>query len=325
MSENFFNKIGFQNFMKKVKIAVLSGGVSSEREVSLTSGESVASALAKNFDVQNFVLHENKIPSEINGEEFVVFPAMHGEYGEDGTLQAELEARGIEFAGCASLASRVCMLKPAAKSLMKFAGLNVAQGIEFCASTPPSAEALEKLFPNGAVLKPSDKGSSVGLAIVRDSKNFQQAIDCAKKVGGEFMAEEFIKGREFSIGVLYGKPCRAVEIIPDGGVYDYARKYTSGSTRYEFPAKIDEACAGKMCEAAARAFAACSCRDFARVDFILSDEKNADFAILEINTLPGMTPTSLLPKSAACCGLDFDELCANMMQGALERHSLRWR
>lgn len=311
--------------MKKIKIAVLSGGISSERDVSLASGKSVVSALAKNFDTESFVLDENKIPSKINPDEFVVFPAMHGEYGEDGTLQAELEARGFDFAGCTSLASKVCMLKPAAKALMKSASLKVANSLEFDAQNPPALDALQKLFPNGAVIKPADKGSSVGLSIVHEKTDFQKALDCAAKIGGYFMAEEFVKGREFSIGVLYGEPCGIVEIIPNGGVYDYERKYTAGSTRYEFPANISEKCADKMREVASRAFSACSCRDFARVDFILSDEEKFDFIILEINTLPGMTPTSLLPKSASCCNIDFENLCSKMIQGAIERHFLKRR
>ena len=133
------------------------------------------------------------------------------------------------------------------------------------------------------------------------------------------MVEEYVKGREFSIGVIDGKAAGLVEIIPEGGVYDFKRKYTSGSTKYEFPAKVSHKTLKAIEQAAERAFEVCGCRDFARVDFILRDDEKSDFIILEINTLPGMTPTSLLPKSASCIGYNFDELCKKMVENAIKR------
>ncbi len=298
------------------KIVVLCGGISPESEVSKVSGKFVFEALSKNFDTELIVLEKNELPN-IDREKCVVFPAMHGDYGEDGTLQNQLNNAKISYAGCDSLASRVCMVKPAAKALMKFAGLPVADAIEFDASKKPNANAIAAMFPNGAVIKPADKGSSVGLAITKSAEETKAEIE--KISEGFWMVEEYVSGREFSIGVIDGKAMGLVEIIPEGGVYDFKRKYTAGSTRYEFPAKVSEKALANIKSAAEKAFQVCGCRDFARVDFILKNDDNNDFIILEINTLPGMTPTSLLPKSASCEGYDFESLCKTMVENAIKR------
>ena len=301
----------------KPKIAVFCGGISPERDVSLVSGQNVFDALKKNFDAVLVRLDENKLPQGLNPSDTVIYPAMHGDYGEDGTLQAELDEAGFSYAGCGSLSSRVCMVKPAAKALMKFAGLPVAKSLEFNARAKPSAKSLTELFPEGAIIKPADKGSSVGLVVARSEKDAAEGL--AKIDEGEWMAEEFYKGREFSIGVIDGKAAGVVEISPEGGVYDFKRKYTAGSTHYEFPAKISKTAETAMRNAAEKAYAACGCRDFARVDFLMSEENPPKFIILEINTLPGMTPTSLLPKSASCIGYDFETLCKKLVEGAVSR------
>ena len=303
------------------KIIVFSGGISPERDVSLVSGKNVFEALSKSFETFAVRLDENALPPNYDPNEFIIYPAMHGDYGEDGTLQAQLDKAGFEYAGCGSLASRVCMVKPAAKALLKFAGVPVARSLDFDAAKKPSENTIMELFPNGCVIKPADKGSSVGLSVVRNNADATAALSQIKS--GSWMAEEYVKGREFSIGVIYGKAAGVVEIIPEGGVYDYKRKYTAGSTRYVYPAEISEAAANAMRTAAEKAFEVCGCRDFSRVDFIMSDEKNLKFVVLEINTLPGMTPTSLLPKSASCIGYDFDGLCKKLVEGAIKRHSLK--
>lgn len=306
---------------KHPKIAVFSGGISPERDVSIVSGKNVAEALSKNFEVRSIVLEKNEIHQGLSPEDYVIFPAMHGDYGEDGTMQAQLDEAGFSYAGCGSLSSRICMVKPAAKALLKFAGVNVANSVEFEAKSKPDSGSLAKLFPNGAIIKPADKGSSIGLKIARTPGEMSAALENLKP--GFWMAEDFRKGREFSVGVIYGKAAGIVEIKPDGGVYDFKRKYTSGSTAYEFPAKISETARAAICKAAETAFKVCGCRDFCRVDFIMTDESAPDFIVLEINTLPGMTPTSLLPKSASCIGLDFESLCAKLVEGAIERFNQR--
>ena len=303
----------------KPKIAVLCGGISPERDVSIVSGQNVYDAIKDTFDAQLIRLDENRLPEGINPTDTVIYPAMHGDYGEDGTLQAELEEAGFAYAGCDSLSSRVCMIKPATKSMLKFAGLSVARSLEFNAQNKPSAQALFELFPNGSIIKPADKGSSVGLIVVHTLADAEEGLKQVEE--GEWMAEEFCKGREFSIGVIYGKASGVVEIMPEGGVYDFKRKYTAGSTKYEFPAKISKQAEDTMRNAAEKAYKACGCRDFARVDFIMTDEDNLKYVILEINTLPGMTPTSLLPKSASCVGYNFQTLCEKLLEGAISRHN----
>ncbi len=301
------------------KIVVFCGGISPESEVSKVSGKYVFEALKKNFDAELVVLQTNEVPKGLDPKTCAVIPAMHGDYGENGALQAELDALGFSYAGCASLASRVCMVKPAAKALLRFAGLPVANSVDFDAARKPDTSALAAMFPNGAVIKPADKGSSVGLSITKSPGETKKALDEISE--GYWIVEEYIKGREFSIGVIDGKAAGLVEIIPQGGVYDFKRKYTAGSTKYEFPAKVPAKTLEAVKSAAQKAYEVCGCRDFARVDFIISDADKPEFVILELNTLPGMTPTSLLPKSASCMGLDFDALCAKMAEKALQRLS----
>lgn len=303
----------------KPKVAVLCGGISPERDVSLTSGQNVAEALSKNFDTELFKLPKNEIPTNLDPREFIVYPALHGDWGENGMLQAQLDEAGFSYAGCDSLSSRVCMVKPSAKSLLKFANVPVARALEFEADNLPSAETLANLFPNGAAIKPADKGSSVGLSVAHNLEDFKHTLSSIKE--GYWMAEEFYVGDELSVGVLYGKAAGIVKITPEGGVYDFKRKYTAGSTNYEFPAKIPAEAERAIKVAAESSFAVCGCRDFARVDFILSDAQKPEFIALELNTLPGMTPTSLLPKSASCIGFDFVSLCAHLLEGAIKRFS----
>ena len=295
------------------KVIVFSGGISPERDVSLVSGKFVAQAMSKSFDTELIVLDKNELPQGLDPKECVIYPAMHGDYGEDGTLQAQLDAAGFIYAGCDSLSSRVCMVKPAAKSLMKFANLPVARAIEFESDTKPSN--IGSLFPEGAIIKPADKGSSVGMTVAKNAKEVDEAVKNAGE--GKWLVEEFVKGREFSVGVIYGKATGIVEIKPEGGVYDYQRKYTAGSTTYEFPAKLSAEEENAIKSSAEKCFEVCGCRDFARIDFIMRPDSS--FIILEVNTLPGMTATSLLPKSASCVGMDFETLCAYLMNGAFKR------
>lgn len=301
--------------MKNFTVAVLMGGISSEREVSLVSGKFVFEALSKSFDCEAFSLDKNELPEALDCKKHIVFPAMHGEYGEDGTLQAQLEQRGFSYAGSNSLSSRVCMNKSAAKALLMQAKIPTARGLTFDAAKKPSAQTAISLLGENLILKPADKGSSVGLKKTSGQTDLESGLGEIKD--GLWLLEEFFKGREFSVGVIDGNAMGIVEIIPEGGVYDFKRKYTAGATRYEFPAKLSSSDEIRIKDAAEKAFRACGCRDFARVDFLL--DENNQFIVLELNTLPGMTPTSLLPKSASCMGYTFESLCAKMLEGAISR------
>jgi D-alanine-D-alanine ligase len=230
-------------------------------------------------------------------------------------MQALLERAGIAFSGCDSESSRRTMDKAGTKALAAARGIRVADAVVFSAGAKPDAGAIAKRIGEDLVVKPNDQGSSVGLSLVSNRAELEAAL--AGISAGRWLAERRIRGRELSIGVLGGRAMGIVEIRPRSGVYDYASKYTKGLTEYVAPAPVDPTVAAGIRAAAETAFAACGCRDYARVDFILTPA-NEPF-LLEINTLPGMKETSLLPMSAHCAGLDFIALVREMAKPALER------
>jgi len=292
---------------------VLCGGRSSEREVSLRSGRAVAGALTGARLVE---LAEDALPDWLDATRHVVFPVLHGGWGEDGRAQAELAARGIAFAGCDAAANRLCMDKVATKAAMRRAGVPAIPEVAFSGSAKPTAAELVAALGPDIVIKPSDQGSSVGLFVLEGPADVARAL-AEIPPAGSWMAERRLRGREMSIGLLDGTPMGLVEIVALTGVYDYRTKYTKGASEYRFPAAIGPAATAAIGAAAARLFAACGCRDFARADVFL--EPDGDFYFLEINTMPGMTETSLMPKSASCVGLDFPALAQRMLAPALAR------
>ena len=295
------------------EIVVLCGGLSSEREVSLRSGRAVAAVLPGARLVE---LAAECLPDWLDAAKHVVLPVLHGGWGEDGRAQAELEANGLAFAGCSSAASRLCMDKVASKSAMRTAGVPVIPEVAFAGAAKPTAAALVAALGDQLVIKPSDQGSSVGLYILSGEGAVAEAL-AAMPASGRWMAERRLRGREMSIGLLDGQPMGIVEIVPLTGVYDYKTKYTQGDSEYRCPAALAKDTAAALGAAAAHLFAACGCRDFARADVFL--EPDGRFYFLEINTMPGMTATSLMPKSASCVGLDFPALVRRMAAPALAR------
>ena len=295
------------------EIVVLSGGLSSEREVSLRSGQAVAAALPGARLVE---LAADALPGWLDPARHVVLPVLHGGWGEDGRAQAEMEARGIAFAGCSSAANRLCMDKVATKHAMRGAGVPAIPEVAFGGAAKPAAAALVAALGEQIVIKPSDQGSSVGLYVLEGEGAVAEAL-AAIPASGQWMAERRLRGREMSIGLLDGQPMGLVEIVPLTGVYDYKTKYTKGSSEYLFPAPLGPELTAAIGAAAARLFAAGGCRDFARADVFL--EPDGRFYFLEINTMPGMTETSLMPKSASCVGLDFPALVRRMAAPVLAR------
>ena len=296
-------------------IAVLAGGTSAEREVSLGSGRASALALARSFPTRLFEVNAAEIPAGIDPAKHVVFSTLHGTFGEDGGMQQLLESAGVVYAGCDAASSRLTMDKSRTKEAVAARGVQVVPGMTFTAKTKPSADAVIAKLGENLVVKPNNEGSSVGLALVTNRAELEsklRAID-----SGNWLVERRIVGREFSIGILRGKAMGVVEIRPKSGVYDYTSKYTKGLTEYFAPAPIDPALTARAQDAAEKAFAACGCRDYARVDFMLSAQ--SELYLLEINTLPGMKETSLLPMSARCAGLDFTGLVRELVLPALER------
>jgi D-alanine-D-alanine ligase len=301
--------------MNPPTIAVLAGGVSAEREVSLRSGRAVALAAAASFPTILVQVDSAEIPALLHPALHVVHSTLHGTFGEDGAMQALLEAAGFDFAGCDAASSELTMDKQRTKVLAARAGVPVAPGRIFSADNKPAASELVREFGSEIVLKPNGEGSSVGLAFASTPAELEAAL--ASIAAGEWLAEKRIRGTELTVGMLGGRALGVVEIAPKSGAYDYASKYTRGATEYHTPARIPADAFATVRELAETAFAACGCRDFARVDFMLSPEDGPLF--LELNTLPGMTETSLLPKSASWSGYDFNSLVREMTVPAVGR------
>lgn len=294
-------------------ITVLRGGPSAEREVSLRSGAAVAAALCS---LGHVVQEVDPTPANLElpaGTE-VVFLALHGTYGEDGAVQAELEALGVPYTGCGVAASRLAFDKVLTKERCQSAGVPTPRWIVFRAADQP--------WPGGdwqppVVLKPVRQGSSVGLQFVDSPDQFPSALAEALKHDTEVLMEQCIVGRETTVGILGEAALPVVEIRPKSGAYDYRNKYTAGRTEYFCPADFPAATTAHLQEAALGAFRAVGGRDYGRVDVMVTAA--GDPLVLEVNTLPGMTETSLLPKAAAAAGISFSELCQRMIDLAVQR------
>lgn len=301
--------------MNQPIIAVFAGGTSPEREVSLGSGKAVALAMAYNYPTAFFTIDSDALPEGLDPARHIVCSTLHGVFGEDGGMQRLLEQAGVAYAGCDAKASDLTFDKWRTRQSVSAQGVQVAPGRVFQASAKPTAAALVAEYGEQIVLKPNRQGSSVGLQIVSTKVGLEIALGGIRQ--GEWIAEERILGREFTVGILRGRAMGVVEVVPKSGVFDYTSKYTKGLTEYFAPAQISDEIATKLRTAAETAFAACGCRDYARIDFMLSGD--GELYLLEINTLPGMKETSLLPMSARCVGLDFVALCREMVAPAVER------
>ena len=304
-----------ESIMKNPKVMVLTGGVGPEREVSLTTGKALAKTLEKTYSVHLEDLCSEELPMDINNEETIVFPAIHGTFGEDGRLQKLLEDKGIIYSGSGPAASRLCMNKFESKKVVESTGVRVAPDFEFSDPSEVNSEEILSQLGQDLVIKPVDQGSSVALYVIHGSDQLENALKTLPH--GNWMIEKRIFGREVTVGILGDCSLGIVEVIPKGGVYDFERKYTAGSTEYRFPAVLDCDIENEVKDSALKAFHACGCRDFSRIDFIICEDGNAYF--LEINTLPGLTETSLLPKSASCAGYDFDKLAMQLLHPAVSR------
>jgi len=293
-------------------IAVMLGGPSAEREVSLRSGAAVAKALRSlGHDVFEIDPRDGKfvLPPKTD----VVFLALHGTYGEDGTVQAELEKLGVPYTGCDVAASRIAFDKVRTKEKCLAAGVPTAKFVTVKSAQTP----LPKNLPLPLVAKPSRQGSSVGLQFIERTEEWTKAIAESLKFDSEVLVEEKIVGRETTVGILDGQVLPVVEVRPKSGGYDYQNKYTSGATDYFCPADFDAATTKKIQDAALGAFNAVGGRDYSRVDVMVRADGSP--VVLEVNTLPGMTETSLLPKAAAAAGMNFAQLCGRMVELAMKR------
>ncbi len=296
-------------------IVVLCGGVSPEREVSLGSGRASALALSRIWPTRLVEVNAAALPDGLDAGRDVIFSTLHGTFGEDGGMQSLLDAAGINYAGCGAIASALTMDKSATKAASAKAGVLVAGEFSFAAGAKPTVDDIIAKLGERVVMKPNDQGSSVGLVLATGRAEIEAGL--AGITAGNWLIEPWLVGRELSIGVLSGRAMGVVEIRPKSGVYDFTSKYTKGMTEYFAPAPLDQEVTEKARRAAEMAFAACGCLDYARVDFILCGQY--DLYLLEINTLPGMKETSLLPMSARCVGHDFTELVRELVKPAVQR------
>lgn len=340
-----------------MKIALLLGGISTERDISLLSGLSVFRALTNlghkvtaidpalgsegychnERDILNLPkLEQIKQPEKMlknyykaiadpRFDEFeVAFIILHGKYGEDGTIQAMLEVKGIPFTGSNTLASALAIDKNKSKIIFAFNGIRTPRWITLSKTDIGNFEVYEEIrdeFGKAIVFKPNDQGSTVGITIVKDGNldSIHNACLDACKYSNTIIVERYIEGREITVGILGDNALPIVEIVPESGFYDFTHKYTKGKTEYICPADISDDITEFTQQIALTAFESLGCKGFARADFRLNED--GEPFILEINTIPGMTDLSLVPMAAKAIGIDFLELCQKIVEIALENHN----
>jgi D-alanine-D-alanine ligase len=346
-----------------LKILVLMGGISAERDVSLASGEAIVKALksgghkvialdtakgqnllpdtgkyipegvkTKPPDVAELekkgkVLALKAIDSFDFSEVDVIFLALHGGQGEDGTIQALLDLTGKPYTGSGVLASALAMNKAMSKKIFEREGILTpdwfsVEDSDLLVHTHLSdlskiVDRIENSLGFPCVVKPNDQGSTVGLTIVNQKGELKKAFDFAKKFSTKFLVEKYIPGRELTVGILGDQALPVVEIVPEHGIYDYECKYTTGKSKYICPAEISEDKTKEIQAIGLKAFKSLGCEGYARVDFRYGEDDR--FYCLEVNTLPGMTAHSLVPKAAKAVGIDFPELVERIAKLALKK------
>jgi len=298
------------------RIGVLAGGLSEEAKVSLSSGQGVLAALQDaGLDAHLIELGDDAPWRRIEAAKIdVAFLVTHGVYGEDGCLQGMLEWMGIPYVGSGVLASALAMNKDVANRILGLAGLPVPLGV--CVSTGDSnavAQIQSVLGDRAVCMKPNEGGSSVGIELLEAGDDRLAALRRLRSVAQQVLVEERVQGVEMTVGVLEGKALGSTEIEPLTGFYDFKNKYTAGASRYHTPARSSDAVIQRMHELSEQAVEALACRGGCRVDFLVDEDR---ITLLEVNTLPGMTATSLLPKCAELSGLSFTDLCLRMLDGA---------
>jgi D-alanine-D-alanine ligase len=305
--------------MNKQRVGVVMGGISAEREVSLRTGEGVAKALeSRGHDVVRIVLGASK-PADVALREArpfdVAFLALHGRLGEDGCIQGMLEMMGIPYTGSSVLASALAMDKLKAKELFRLHNIPTPPYYVASEGDLGQLEEVHGSFGFPVVVKPRSEGSSVGLTLADNLAALRAGVQGALDHDRFALVERYIKATEVHVGILDGRVLGAIEIVPKSGLYDYASKYTAGATDYILPPRIAPTRIRGVMNLAERAARALGVTGACRVDLLVTEGENE--YVLEVNTLPGMTATSLLPKIAEHAGMDYASLCEAILEGAM--------
>jgi len=339
-----------------MNIALIAGGISSEREVSLTSSKAILKALRENGhnvkvidpiygaeDVGEDVIFKNQVSKEYPTKEMMddilkksrkkviecinstlfdgielAFLGLHGKYGEDGRIQTLLDLRGIMYTGSDILSSAVAMDKNVTKMIFRNFGIPTADWIVLSNKENQNTGDILSRIQLPFVIKPNDEGSTVGLTIVKEESEIEKAIELGFRYTDKIMIEKYIKGRELTVSILGDKAYPLIEIKPKDGFYDYHHKYTKGMTEYICPAEIKEETAVIAQEIALKAYHSLGCSVYSRVDFLLTEKD--ELYCLEVNTLPGMTALSLVPKAVGVLGMGFNDLIENIICLSLKRY-----
>ena len=310
---------------KDARIAVLFGGPSAEAEVSRSSAEGVANALQEIYRNVEVLALDNALTERLfSGSIDVVFPVLHGPPGEDGTLQGYLEILGLPYVGSGVQASAVGMDKVAAKLAFAAAGLPLAEQVVVTreAGVPEAVARVRRALGDRVVVKPTGQGSALGVSFVDNENDLHGALTTAFSFGPQALVEARLDGREITVGVIdTSEGPRAFDVIeivtPEGSWYDYEHRYTEGLSEHVMPAPMSSAQTARLQEIAVAAHVALGCRDLSRADFVVADE--ATEILLEVNTMPGMTPTSNYPDGARSIGMEFPELVSYFIERALDR------
>lgn len=339
-----------------MNIALITGGLSSEREVALSSGRGILKALrnlghnVKVIDpvfgseyVEEEVIFRDMVSKEyptleklrnlqgenarklidcVNSPLFddidIAFLGLHGKFGEDGIIQTLLDLRGIKYTGSGMRASAFAMDKDISKTVFQADGILTPEWIALNRQDEYNIREFLRIFGKPLVVKPNDEGSTVGLTIASDEKELEKGISRAFSYSEKVLVEKYVKGREITVAIVDGKSYPVIEIIPKDGFYDYEHKYTKGRTEYVCPAEIKPAVSDKAREIAMNAFKASGCEVYARVDFLLTPED--ELYCLEVNTLPGMTELSLVPMAVKAEGMDFNNLIETIINASLKKY-----
>ncbi len=299
--------------LKNKKIAVLMGGLSAEREISLKTGQAVLSALLENGCDAVAIDAGHDLPAQLRevGTD-VAFICLHGRYGEDGTVQGLLEMMQIPYTGSGVMSSSMVMDKVITKQILLYHEISTPGFVAY-RSGDDRNELFKRCRHFPLVVKPAREGSTIGISIAHDRAELEAGLAEALKHDDLVLIEDYIQGDEITVSILNNESLPIIQIVPKSGFYDYESKYTPGHTEYLLPAPLEAVLYNRLQETSVAACKALACRGAARVDFMVRER---EFFCLEVNTIPGMTATSLLPKAAAEAGISFNELVMQILEDA---------